>query len=211
MMEGVVLRGTGKSLAASNYQIAGKTGTAQMGMVNGKMTYQASFVGYFPADNPKYSCIVVINKPLGDYYGASVAGPVFKQIADYVYAYELGKSEDFEYKDPKVVEDYPGYVAGRKKDIAKVLNELDIMNGFSFYKSEWVEANREEDGVALVSREIKPGTIPNVKGMGATDAVYLLEKFGLRVSLRGIGKVRSQSLRAGDPTRRGQNIVITLG
>jgi cell division protein FtsI (penicillin-binding protein 3) len=74
-----------------------------------------------------------------------------------------------------------------------------------------VEANREEDGVALKSREIKPGTIPNVKGMGVTDAVYLLEKSGLRVSLRGFGKVKSQSLRAGDPMRRGQNIVITLG
>jgi cell division protein FtsI (penicillin-binding protein 3) len=153
----------------------------------------------------------VVNKPLGDYYGASVAGPVFKQIADYVYAYEMGKRDDFEYSGPKVAEDYPGFVAGRKKDIAKVLNELDILNGWSFYKSEWVEANREEDGVALQNRELKPGMIPNVKGMGATDAVYLLEKSGLRVSLRGFGKVKSQSLRAGDPMRRGQNIVITLG
>jgi cell division protein FtsI (penicillin-binding protein 3) len=65
--------------------------------------------------------------------------------------------------------------------------------------------------VAISSREMKPGTIPNVKGMGVTDAVYLLEKSGLRVSLRGFGKVKSQSLRAGDPMRRGQNIVITLG
>ena len=217
MLEGVIENGTGMGLRASTYKIAGKTGTAQVANKNegynknGRKVYQASFVGYFPADAPKYSCIVVINKPLGDYYGASVAGPVFKQIADYVYAYELGTSEDFEYTDPKMVEDYPGFVAGRKKDIAKVLNELDIMNGFSFYKSEWVQANREDDGVALESREIKPGTIPNVKGMGATDAVYLLEKSGLRVSLRGIGKVKSQSLRAGDPMRRGQNIMITLG
>ncbi len=217
MLEGVIENGTGMGLRASTYKIAGKTGTAQVANKNegynknGRKVYQASFAGYFPADAPKYSCIVVINKPLGDYYGASVAGPVFKQIADYVYAYELGTSDDFEYTDPKMVEDYPGFVAGRKKDIAKVLNELDIMNGFSFYKSEWVQANREDDGVALESREIKPGTIPNVKGMGATDAVYLLEKFGLRVSLRGIGKVKSQSLRAGDPMRRGQNILITLG
>jgi len=85
------------------------------------------------------------------------------------------------------------------------------MNGWSFYKSEWVEANREEDGVSVTSREIKPGTIPNVKGMGVTDAVYLLEKSGLRVSMRGFGKVKSQSLRAGDRMRRGQNIVLTLG
>jgi cell division protein FtsI (penicillin-binding protein 3) len=148
---------------------------------------------------------------LGDYYGASVAGPVFRQIADYVYAYELGKDNELKNVGPKVEEDYPGFVAGRKKDIARVLKDLDIMNGWSFYKSEWVETNKEDDGVALTSREIKPGTIPNVKGMGVTDAVYLLEKSGLRVSLRGFGKVRSQSLRAGDPMRRGQNIVITLG
>ncbi len=217
MLEGVIENGTGMSLKAATYKIAGKTGTAQVANKNegynknGRKVYQASFVGYFPADAPKYSCIVVINNPLGDYYGATVAGPVFKQIADYVYAYELGVNEDFEYTGNKIVEDYPGYVAGRKKDIAKILNELNILNGWSFYKSEWVEANREDDGVALKSRELKPGTIPNVKGMGVTDAVYLLEKSGLRVSLRGFGKVKSQSLRAGDPMRRGQNIVITLG
>ena len=217
MLEGVIERGTGKALKTSTYKIAGKTGTAQVANKNegynrnGRKVYQASFVGYFPADAPKYSCIVVINNPLGDYYGATVAGPVFKQIADYVYAYELGLNDEFERPGKKVAEDYPGLAAGRKKDIAKVLNELGIMNGWSFYKSEWVEANREDDGVAVKSRELKPGMIPNVKGMGVSDAVYLLEKSGLRVSLRGFGKVKSQSLRAGDPMKRGQNIVITLG
>ncbi|MEI6275455.1 MAG: penicillin-binding protein [Prolixibacteraceae bacterium] len=217
MLEGVIENGTGKALRSSNYKIAGKTGTAQVAnknegySKNGRKVYQASFAGYFPADEPKYSCIVVINHPLGDYYGATVAGPVFRQIADYVYAYELGLKDELKNSGIKVEEDYPGFVAGRKKDIARVLKDLDIMNGWSFYKSEWVEANREDDGVALTSRELKPGTIPNVKGMGVTDAVYLLEKSGLRVSLRGFGKVKSQSLRAGDPMRRGQNIVITLG
>jgi cell division protein FtsI (penicillin-binding protein 3) len=217
MLEGVIERGTGKGLQASSYKIAGKTGTAQVAnrnegySRNGRKVYQASFAGYFPADEPRYSCIVVINHPLGDYYGASVAGPVFKQIADYVYAYELGKDNDFNYPVSEVKEDYPGLAAGRKKDIAKVLNELGIMNGWSFYKSEWVEANREEDGVSVTSRELEPDVIPNVKGMGVTDAVYLLEKSGLRVSLRGFGKVKSQSLRAGDRMRRGQNITITLG
>ncbi len=217
MLEGVILNGTGAGLKPSTYKIAGKTGTAQVANKNegygskGRKVYQASFAGYFPADAPKYSCIVVVNHPLGDYYGASVAGPVFRQIADYVYAYELGLNKDFEYSGPEVAEDYPGFVAGRKKDIAMILDELDILNGWSIFKSEWVEANREEDGVALRNREIKPGMIPNVKGMGATDAVYLLEKSGLRVSLRGFGKVKSQSLRAGDPMRKGQNIMITLG
>ncbi len=217
MLEGVVINGTGKGLKAANYKIAGKTGTAQVANKNegyshnGRKVYQASFAGYFPADAPRYSCIVVVNKPLGDYYGASVAGPVFKQIADYVYAYEMGLNSDFEYHGAEMKEDYPGLAAGRKRDMARILDELGIMNGWSLFKSEWVEAQREDDGVALVSREIKPGMIPNVKGMGVTDAVYLLEKSGLRVSLRGFGRVKSQSLRAGDPMKRGQNIVITLG
>ncbi|MCE1200431.1 MAG: PASTA domain-containing protein, partial [Marinilabiliales bacterium] len=217
MLEGVVKNGTAKALQSPYYQIAGKTGTAQVANRNegyskfGRKVYQASFVGYFPAESPKYSCIVVINNPLGDYYGATVAGPVFKQIADYVYAYELGvKGEPKEEADRKEG-DYPGFAAGRKKDIARVLNDLDLMNGWSFYKSEWVEAQKEEDGVAVVSREMKDNCIPNVKGMGATDAVYLLEKSGLRVSLRGFGRVKSQSLRAGDPMRKGQSILITLG
>lgn len=217
MLEGVIENGTGRGLKASYYKIAGKTGTAQVANKNegyshnGRKVYQASFVGYFPADAPRYSCIVVVNKPLGDYYGASVAGPVFKQIADYVYAYEMGLNSDFEYPGTEMKEEYPGLAAGRKKDIARVLDELGIMNGWSIFKSEWVEAQREDDGVALISREIKPGKIPNVKGMGVTDAIYLLEKSGLRVSIRGFGRVKSQSLRAGDPMKRGQNIVITLG
>jgi cell division protein FtsI (penicillin-binding protein 3) len=217
MLEGVMERGTGMALRSSTYRIAGKTGTTQVANKNegysrnGRKVYQASFAGYFPAEAPRYSCIVVINNPLGDYYGATVAGPVFKQIADYVYAYEMGVHEDFEYDSPNIKEDYPGLVAGQKKDIARILDELDLLNGWAFYKSEWVETNREEDGVALKNRELKPGVIPNVRGMGATDAVYLLEKSGLRVSLRGVGKVKTQSLRAGDPFRRGQNIVITLG
>ena len=216
MLEGVVTNGTGKSLETKAYKIAGKSGTAQVAnnkegyTKGGQKIYQSSFAGYFPADNPKYSCIVVINDPKGDYYGSSVAGPVFKQIADYVYAYELGLSEDVDLPRPKIENDIPGVTAGRKKDIAKVLGELDILNGFSFTKSEWVEAKPDNDGLELSNREVKKGMVPNVKGMGATDAVYLLENNGLKVSVHGRGKVKSQSLRAGTKIQRGQNIVLVL-
>ncbi len=216
MLEGVVTNGTGKSLETKAYKIAGKSGTAQVAnnkegyTKGGQKIYQSSFAGYFPADNPKYSCIVVINDPKGDYYGSSVAGPVFKQIADYVYAYELGLSEDVDLPRPKIENDIPGVTAGRKKDIAKVLGELDILNGFSFTKSEWVEAKPDNDGLELSNREVQKGMVPNVKGMGATDAVYLLENNGLKVSVHGRGKVKSQSLRAGTKIQRGQNIVLVL-
>ncbi len=217
MLEGVVTDGTAKNLETKAYKIAGKSGTAQVAnnkdgyTKGGQKIYQSSFAGYFPADDPKYSCIVVINDPKGaDYYGSSVAGPVFKQISDYVYAYELGLNEDIDLPVTKIENDIPGTTAGRKKDIAKVLNELNILNGFAFTKSEWVEAKPDEDGLQLSNREIPKGIVPNVRGMGATDAVYLLENNGLRVSVRGRGKVKSQSVRAGTKIQRGQNIVLVL-
>jgi len=217
MLEGVVTDGTAKNLETKAYKIAGKTGTAQVANKNkgyshgGQTTYQSSFVGYFPADDPKYSCIVVITGPKGgDYYGNTVAGPVFRQISDYVYSYELGLNQDVDLPVPKIENDIPGITAGRKKDIANVLDELDILNGFAFTKSEWVEAKPDEDGLQLSNRVIQKGTVPNVKGMGATDAVYLLENNGMRVSVRGRGKVKSQSVRAGTKIQRGQSIVLVL-
>ncbi len=217
MLEGVVTNGTAKGLETKAYKIAGKSGTAQVAnnkegyTKGGQKIYQSSFAGYFPADDPKYSCIVVINDPKGeDYYGSSVAGPVFKQISDYVYAYELGLRDDVKLPRTKIENDIPGITAGRKKDIAGVLDELDILNGFSFTKSEWVEAKPDEDGLELSNREVVKGMVPNVKGMGATDAVYLLENNGMRVSVRGRGKVKSQSVKAGSKIQRGQSIVLVL-
>jgi len=217
MLEGVITEGTAKALQSRYYKIAGKTGTAQVANNKegynhgGQKIYQSSFVGYFPADDPKYSCIVVINAPKGgDFYGGSVAGPVFRQISDYVYAYELGLNEDEHLPVTKIENDIPGITAGRKKDIAGVLDELNILNGFAFTKSEWVEANPDEDGLALTNRDLKDGIVPNVKGMGVTDAVYLLEHNGMRVSVRGRGKVKSQSVRAGSRIQRGQSIVLKL-
>jgi cell division protein FtsI (penicillin-binding protein 3) len=217
MLEGVVENGTAKALKTSSYKIAGKTGTAQVanrreGYNHGGLkVYQSSFAGYFPADDPKYSCIVVINGPKGgDYYGASVAGPVFRQISDYVYAYELGLKGEIKIKKSEHDPEIPGLTAGRKKDIANVLDELNILNGFAFIHSKWVEASPDEDGLELNNRKIEEGVVPNVKGMGATDAVYLLENNGLRVTLSGKGKVRFQSLKAGTKIRRGQSIALRL-
>jgi len=217
MLEGVVLNGTAKNLQTKFYKIAGKTGTALVAnnkegySHGGTKIYQSSFVGYFPADDPKYSCIVVINAPKGgNFYGSSVAGPVFRQISDYVYSYELGLNEDVKLPVTKIENDIPGITAGRKKDIANVLDELDILNGFAFTKSDWVEAKPDEDGLALSNREVQKGTVPDVKGMGATDAVYLLENNGMRVSVQGRGKVKSQSVRAGTKIQRGQSIVLKL-
>ena len=122
----------------------------------------------------------------------------------------MGLKDEIKLPKPDKENDIPGLAAGRKKDIATVLDQLDILNGFAFVHSKWVEAAPDEDGLELNNRKIEEGVVPNVKGMGATDAVYLLENTGMRVTMKGRGKVRFQSLRAGTKIHRGQSIAIRL-
>lgn len=215
MMEGVVLNGTAKSLAAADYQIAGKTGTAQMGMVNGKMTYQASFVGYFPADNPKYACIVVVSAPSGDsYYGGAVAGPVFKDVADKVYSTSLEIHKEINHTQPQFALKAPKVKCGYQPDIENVLTTLKVRNNSDDEKSDWVASTNDSLSVSLSTRNheeiLKKGIVPNLIGMTARDVLYLLENNGMRVKLIGSGAVASQSLIAGTPFIKGSQIVLQL-
>lgn len=216
MLEGVVERGTGRSLKTENYKIAGKTGTAQVANrskgynYNGRKVYQASFVGYFPAGKPRYSCIVVVNGPKGSYYGGSVAGPVFRAISDNVYAHDLRIHDDLDVSDFKAMEEFPATVAGKCSDLEEVLDELDLLDGRVRVDKEWAQTIRHDDGVNLEARKVTKGLVPNVKGMGAADAIFLLENSGLAVRLSGKGKVVSQSLKAGQRIRKGQTIFLRL-
>lgn len=215
MMEGVVLNGTAKSLAAADYQIAGKTGTAQMGMVNGKMTYQASFVGYFPADNPKYACIVVVSAPSGDsYYGGAVAGPVFKDVADKVYSTSLEIHKEINHVQPQFALKAPKVKCGYQPDIENVLSTLKVRNNSDDENSDWVASSNDSLSVSLSTRDheeiLKKGIVPNLIGMTARDVLYLLENNGMRVKLIGSGAVASQSLTAGTPFIKGSQIVLQL-
>jgi cell division protein FtsI (penicillin-binding protein 3) len=216
MMEGVVLRGTGKSLAASNYQIAGKTGTAQMGMVNGKMTYQASFVGYFPADNPKYSCIVVVSAPSGDsYYGGAVAGPVFKDVADKVYSTSLEIHKEINAVQPQYAAKAPAIKCGYQPEIETVLKTLKVKNQTDDDKAEWVSGSTMDSVSVNISAKhteeaLKRGIVPNLVGMTARDVLYLLENNGMRVRLLGSGAVSTQSITAGTVFTKGTQIILQL-
>lgn len=217
MMEGVVLNGTAKSLRASDYQIAGKTGTAQMGMVNGKMTYQASFVGYFPANNPKYSCIVVISAPTGDsYYGGAVAGPVFKDVADKVYSTSIEIHDEINNTQPMFATKVPSIKTGNTSEVELVLKTLKVkVNPSVTEKSEWVNAAIiDSTAVRLVNRDIegnlKKRIIPNVVGMTARDAFYLLENNGIKVKIIGSGSVVKQSLQPGESFSKGTVITLEL-
>jgi cell division protein FtsI (penicillin-binding protein 3) len=216
MMEGVVTNGTAKSLRAADYQIAGKTGTAQMGIVNGKMTYQASFVGYFPADNPKYACIVVVSAPSGDsYYGGAVAGPVFKDVADKVYSTSLEIHKEINSVQPKYAVKSPSVKQGSRDAVGTVLKTLKVKVNSSDNTSEWVSTNTNDSvSVVMLSKHteeaLKRGIVPNLVGMTAQDALYLLENHGMRVKIIGNGSVASQSIEAGKTFSKGTQIILQL-
>ncbi|MGE5418794.1 MAG: penicillin-binding protein [Chloroflexota bacterium] len=197
MMEGVVEHGTATNLKNANYKIAGKTGTAQIakgssGYRKQGVSYQASFVGYFPADYPLYSCIVVVNAPSnGVYYGNLVAGSVFREIADRVY------STNF-YRDYKITGDdnvkptAPEAGNGYRDDIDEVLGELDVRYRRTA-DDDWVATRESGDTIRLASVKQQKGLVPDVRGMSLRDAIFLLENSGLNVRYSGKGRVLRQS------------------
>lgn len=217
MMEGVVEHGTATNLKNSNYKIAGKTGTAQIARNNlgyrqgERMSYQASFVGYFPAENPLYSCIVVVNAPSnGVYYGNIVAGSVFKEISDKVYATRFfrdyrAESKEDEDKNPTA----PEAGNGLRSDINEVLGDLDVRYKRTS-KEEWVATRESGDTIRLVGVNPKKGLVPDVRGMSLRDAVYLLENSGLRVRYSGKGRVLRQSPEHGARVYEGSVVSLDM-
>jgi cell division protein FtsI (penicillin-binding protein 3) len=210
ILEGVVIRGTATSLNKSPYRVAGKTGTAQIASSTGydKRNYNASFVGYFPADNPKYSCIVVVSKPsTGRYYASSVAVPVFKEIADKVYATNLAIQQPD--TTPEFLS-YPLYAKGYQKELLQLYREFEIPMDSMSTNSDWAIALESKKSVVLKTRIFREGEIPDVKGMGARDAVYVLENLGLKVNIQGRGFVKEQSVLPGTRAVKGREITIRL-
>lgn len=198
MMEGVVEHGTATNLKNATYKIAGKTGTAQIakgrsGYRQAGVSYQASFVGYFPSDYPLYSCIVVVNAPSnGVYYGNLVAGSVFKEISDRVY------STNF-YRDYKIASDeekkkisVPEAGNGFRNDIDEVLGEFDVRYRRTS-DDDWVATRESGDTIRLASVKQQQGLVPDVRGMSLRDAIFLLENSGLNVRYNGKGRVLRQS------------------
>lgn len=181
LLENVVKKGTAKSIYSKDFSIAGKTGTAQGNYgINGGADkhYISSFVGFFPVKEPKYTCIVVVHKPStvkGNYYGADVAGPVFKKIAQKIFT------------DSPTTMDI--------KDLNKKISKQE--NQYNEYSLKAQNDNNK---------------VPNVKGMPGMDAIALLENKGLKVKLKGngVGKVKSQSILAGQPISRNSVIELQL-
>ena len=216
LMEAAVQEGTATNLKNSNYAIAGKTGTARVAKSSAgygtKITYQASFAGYFPADNPKYSCIVVVNAPNRSvYYASHVAGPIFAEIADKVYATSINIHDELESSDKFTsLTKIPVSKSGMQKDLNNVFEELHVKVESSNLDNKWVITQTGKEKVEMGRRNIVENMVPNVKGMSAQDAVYILENAGLKVQLRGSGMIKSQSLIPGANIQRGQEITLEL-
>jgi len=210
MLEGVVQEGTGKTYIKNPlYTVAGKTGTAQI--ANGKHGYgetkkhQASFCGYFPADHPKYSMIVVINDPKGEYLAAKIAGPVFRAIADRVYAsdLEMNQSVPMHYVGNSSL---PKAKLGNRKAVQEVFSKLDIK---PLYASNTASVDTS-GGVAPEEIKSQKGAVPDVTGMGLSDALYVLGNAGYKVVARGSGAVVKQSVTGGSVIPKGSKITIEL-
>ena len=233
-LEGVVNDGTAKVLRNDHYRVAGKTGTAQVAKgrsgytVNGGRYYLATVVGYFPADKPKYSCIVAIETfhPFGSsniYYGGALAGPVFRAIADKVYSQATDWADKVQkpllgsttkrvtvensVKAPEY--EHPFVRGGDRRRLDNVLSELNIR--------EVSVPNRHRDGLVAVDSgfrmrelpEVSSG-VPDVTGLPLREAVYLLETRGFRTETTGKGTVRTQVPAPGAAFVRGDTIRLTL-
>lgn len=215
-LEGVCTEGTGAKLFKNTpYHVAGKTGTALV--ANGKQgyadkIYQSAFAGFFPAENPQYTCIVVIkNKPHAlVHFGADVAGPVFKEIADRLYSTYIRQTVVAGTQQRKTDSSAFSF-AGMKQDMTMVGSRLKMSYTDSTqHTDQWIDMNGKNASVVLNKKSFDAHLMPQLKGMGLKDVIYLCENFGLKVNAKGKGKVAAQSITPGQPIARGQLINVEL-
>jgi len=216
MLEEVVEKGTAKNLNTTPYKIAGKTGTAQIARgkygyrdENAKKTYRASFVGYFPADNPQFSIIVVINSPSKSvYYGNVVAGPIFKEIADKIYATHVGIQNEFIVNSVENTNSSP-FKKGCIYDYSQIFKQLNINTEIN-NNYEWITASYCKNQICLKKIDIPKNQMPNVIDMGIKDAIYILENLGLETRIIGRGKIKKQSIPPGTSIKKGDLVYLEL-
>lgn len=217
LLQGVVETGTARSIRTDLYSIAGKTGTAQLNYHKFKsragIRHQASFCGYFPADNPIYSCIVVISEPKrGGYHGAEAAAPVFREIADKCFALkaDLHPPVNAEPRPALTTAKMPSIDAGMGSDLKAALSWLELDWYGERTLPEWAVLKARNDSLLALPRIIPDETVPSVVGMGLKDAIYLLENRGCRVRVKGVGKVVGQSITPGTRANGRTTVVLTL-
>ena len=216
-MEAVTAFGTGKPVFQNcPYKVAGKTGTAHVADGNygyNDGVYQASFVGYFPADNPQFTCIVVIKtKPYAPvHFGGQLAAPVFKEISDRLYSMYVQHGDSLQYA-ANIQSDSIGYnYVGMKSDVSQMMNTLHIpIKESSATNSDWISVYKNGAIPATAEKAVPTDVMPSLQGMGLKDAVYLCENMGLKVKVKGTGKVTAQSVSSGNKISKGQVVNIEL-
>ncbi len=217
LMREVVETGTARNIRSSLYSIAGKTGTTQLNYhkfkARGGIRYQATFCGYFPADNPVYSCIVVISEPKrGGYHGAEAAAPVFREIADKCFALkpELHPPVNRGKRPRLETAQLPSLNAGRGEDLKAALRWLELETYIERNWPTYGVLTARNDSLLVLPRIVSEQLVPSVIGMGLKDALPLLENRGCRVRIKGVGKVVGQSLSPGTPIQGRPFITLTL-
>ena len=214
ILERVVSQGLAKPAGSKQFSVSGKTGTAQIsqgaaGYKSGTVSYLVSFCGFFPSEKPKYSCIVSIKIPHGPASGGLMAGSVFSKIAERVYAKDLALDIRQAVDSTSVF--IPDVKNGDLAEAEAVLKDLSIKTVWKNERnSGWGYARNDTVNVALESKEGNSKLVPNVHGMGAKDAVYCLEKAGLKVRLEGVGHVYKQSITPGSRIVKGVTITLNL-
>lgn len=205
LLQAVAESGTGQNLKIKNTSFAGKTGTTRLNYwkQSERKEYNASFAGYFPAQNPKYAVIVVVYNPKGAYYGSQVAGPVFQNIVERISGMEMWATELAPDGRP-VLKAHSGY----KNDYKSLLEYIGLYYDERSH-SKWVDVNPENESVTIKEKKILVRKMPDLKGMGLRDATYILESLGLTVESEGVGKVYRQSLNEG-ATLNGQKVKLYL-
>ena len=208
-------KGTAKNVRSKYVRIAGKTGTAQiskgaLGYKAGGKSHQVSVCGYFPADNPRYTCIVVIREPHNGYpSGGKMAGSVFKSIAEQTMALNSSLKPETIANDTSIVSAFfPEVKPGNYKSVETLMSLLNLsMTG---NPTDWVSTYSKEKALEVRPLAVHKNMIPELKGMGAKDAMFLLGQMGLKVRITGMGKVVSQTLLPGTIAHKGQTILLNL-
>ena len=212
ILEHVVSQGLGRRAGSKSFKVAGKTGTAQVadqygGYHSGTTRYWLSFAGYFPADDPRYTCIVCLKKTGLPASGGGMSGLVFHHISEGVMAQNLKLDVDDARDTLSIM--VPDVKGGDLVAANYVLDNLGVKTNTNWSGSYaegnpvWGKTITTNKDVTLASVSTQKGIIPDVLGMGARDAVYLLESRGVKVKLRGRGKVKSQSIYAGTAIKQG--------
>ena len=209
MLLGVIERGTAKVVHSDFFPIAGKTGTAQIASGGGYSGHFVSFCGYFPADDPKYTCFVGIRKPKGVPSGGGMAGMVFKNIAEQTYVRNTHLAAD-DCRLDSTLSKLPPIKNGLWTKNKLVLKELGYSPKPAEKNAEWVQIKNDSTNYQAETLKLIDNLVPNVSGMGVRDALYLLEKSGLRVNIAGSGKVVSQSYGPGQKIVKGTTISLVL-